>query len=88
MERRVWATAKVQWPDIDVVISSPFQSMEDELAGYDDPAEMFNRMTGDLQRVMEYPKKGFQAPQDIPSNISQSYHNMVDAGFDQCLIKE
>ena len=44
-------------------------------------------MAGDLQRIREYPAKGFQIHQDIPDNVWQAFERLVALGFDGHLIK-
>jgi hypothetical protein len=43
-------------------------------------------MVGDLQRIREYPARGFQIPQDIPDDVWEAYLELVKAGFDRHLI--
>jgi hypothetical protein len=45
-------------------------------------------MVGDLQRVREYPARGFQIPQDIPHDVWAAYEELVRAGFDRHLIHD
>ena len=44
-------------------------------------------MVGDLQRIREYPARGFQVPQPIPNDVWQAYEALVTAGFDKFLIR-
>ena len=45
-------------------------------------------MVGDLQRIREYPAKGFQIPQDIPDDVWSAFEELVSAGYDKYLIRE
>jgi len=45
-------------------------------------------MVGDLQRIMEYPKKGYAIKQRVPKNISQAFKKLVGSGYNKHLIKE
>jgi hypothetical protein len=45
-------------------------------------------MTGDLQRIREYPAKGFQIEQEIPQDVWSAWERLVELGFTQHLIKE
>ncbi len=66
MERRSYATFKKHWTDKNVVITSPLLSFE-EYPSDDIPVDrVIEIMAGDLQRIKEYPAKGFQIHQDIP----------------------
>ena len=87
MERRSYATFKKHWPDKKVVITSPVISFE-EYANDEIPVDrVIEIMAGDLQRIREYPAKGFQIPQEIPNEVWTAFEKLVDAGFDGHLIK-
>jgi hypothetical protein len=45
-------------------------------------------MVGDLQRIREYPARGFQIPQDIPDDVWDAYEQLVRAGYDRHLMKD
>jgi hypothetical protein len=45
-------------------------------------------MVGDLQRVKEYAKQGFQIPQEIPGNVWKAYEELVRRGYTKHLIKD
>lgn len=87
MVRRAYATLKNFWPELDFIITSPPISYE-EYANQEIGKETFiNYMVGDLQRIKEYAKRGFQIPQEIPDDVWQAYEQLVDMGFNQRLIK-
>jgi uncharacterized SAM-binding protein YcdF (DUF218 family) len=63
MERRTYATFKKQWPNLEthIFVTSPNLSYEEYVNnGAFDKELVINVMVGDLQRIKEYPKKGFQ----------------------------
>ncbi len=89
MERRTLATGKIWWPDVELIVTSPKISLKD----YPDDVvsrgeQWINAMVGDLQRIKEYPKKGFQIEQDIPEKVWEAYEYLVDAGYTKNLIKD
>jgi len=87
MERRSYATFKKHWPEKNVVITSPQISFEN-YPTEDIPVDrVIEIMVGDLQRIMEYPAKGFQIHQDIPANVWNAFKMLVESGFDGHLIK-
>lgn len=45
-------------------------------------------MVGDLQRIKEYPAKGFQIPQEIPDNVWSAYEKLGCVGYTSHLINE
>ena len=48
---------------------------------------MVNLMVGDLQRLDVYAEQGFQVPQEIPDEVWAAWQELVDAGFDQFVIR-
>jgi uncharacterized SAM-binding protein YcdF (DUF218 family) len=88
MERRAYATFKRQWPDpeVDFTVTSP-QTPYDEYFNSANPKErIIHVMVGDLQRLREYPKFGYQAPQRIPSEVWEAYKQLVRMGYTKHLI--
>ena len=87
MERRSYATFKKQWPDKELLVTSPLLSFE-EYPTSDIPVEkLINMMVGDLQRIKLYPEKGFQIYQEIPDEVWDAYEKLVAMGFDKQLMK-
>ena len=86
MERRSYATFKVWMPDKDVMVTSPQLSFEEYPNEEISRDEVINIMVGDLQRLKEYPAKGFMIPQDIPEEVWQAYEVLVAAGYTHHLI--
>ena len=90
MERRTYATFNKVWPGKSVRVTSPQLSMDDYLARYSNNAlsadDVISIMVGDLQRIREYPARGFQIAQEIPEEVWQAYEELVRAGYDRHLI--
>lgn len=89
MERRTYATGKVHWPNIELIITSPPLSV----AEYPNESNNHNEhwvhaMVGDLQRIKEYPAKGFQIEQEIPAKVWEAYEYLIAQGYTNRLIKE
>lgn len=90
MERRTYATFKKQWPApaTKLFVTSPDVSYYSYFTP-DLPKDLvINTMVGDLQRIREYPKRGYQIPQDIPANVWDAYEKLVAAGFNKALIHD
>lgn len=89
MERRTYATFKKQWPNpaTEFSVTSPRMTYADYVStGPIDKDTIINAMVGDLQRIREYPARGFQIPQDIPKEVEDSFNVLVHAGYDKHLI--
>lgn len=89
MERRTFATFKKLWPEPEILVTSPLVSYEEYTNNnlYDDKERIINRMVGDLQRIKEYPKLGFQIEQEIPNEVWQAFEELVKLRYDKYLIK-
>jgi uncharacterized SAM-binding protein YcdF (DUF218 family) len=90
MERRTFATFHKVWPGKDVVVTSPQVSFDEYLARYSNqslsPEDVVSIMVGDLQRIREYPRRGFQIEQEIPALVWAAFEELVAAGYDRHLI--
>jgi len=91
MERRSYATFRQVWPEKEARVTSPQASMDEYLNRYSHAAlsadDVVSIMVGDLQRIREYPVRGFQIHQDIPGDVWQAYEELVRAGYDRHLIR-
>ncbi|NMC04531.1 MAG: YdcF family protein [Candidatus Lokiarchaeota archaeon] len=86
MERRTLATFSKVWPGQDFVVTSPpipFESYPNAAIPLDD---VIHAMIGDLQRIMLYPAKGFQAHQAVPEAVHAAYAFLVQAGYTRHLM--
>jgi len=88
MERRTYATFKKVWPEKEFIVTSPTLSFEAYPTEEISKEKVINIMVGDLQRIREYPARGFQIPQDIPDEVWAAYEKLVAAGYRSHLIKD
>lgn len=89
VERRVYATGVVHWPGVELIVTSPLLTIEeysDIRKGEDE--YWIHVLAGDLQRIKEYPKLGFQIEQVIPEEVWEAYQTLVGLGYTKYLIKE
>ena len=88
MQRRVWATLPVRWPNLTATISSPPMTLDDYFTA-DLPAEkVIHIMMGDVQRLWVYGRRGWSAPQPVPSEVKDAYDRLVVLGFTRQLIAD
>ena len=81
MERRSLATFEKNWPDKTLLVTSPQISLDD-YPNEEIPMKMLiNNMVGDLQRIKEYPEKGYQIYQEIPIDVWKAYESLVERGY-------
>ena len=88
MERRTYATFRKQWPEVACLVTSPQISYEVYAhEDYDLKKRFIEVMVGDLQRMREYPRLGFQIEQKIPDEVWKSWEALVALGFTQYFLK-
>ena len=79
--RRMFATFKKQWPEIEFSLASTNVSFEDypnEVINHEQLIEVLVKTT---QRVIDYPEKGFQIPQEVPKEVLSALNELVKRGF-------
>jgi len=87
MERRTFATIRRQWPELTVRVTSPRLSFAEYCNGEITMEQVIGIMVGDFQRVMEYPRQGFQIEQPVPAEAMAAFDFLVAEGFDWHLMK-
>jgi uncharacterized SAM-binding protein YcdF (DUF218 family) len=86
MERRAYATCRKVWPEVEVVCASRPQGFGEYAGTMGGEAHVIEMLVGDLQRVIEYPDRGFAIEQPVPLEVRAAYQRLRDAGFDARLI--
>lgn len=83
MERRAVATFEAQWPDhsASFAVVSPFRNIDDYMNDDQPYDDIVNIMVGDMQRIMEYPKRGYQSIQTIPNEVRKAWERLIQAGY-------
>lgn len=85
MERRTYATVRAQWPELKVQVTSPQLSFEAYCS--DIPRDqVISIMVGDLQRIIEYPKRGFMIGQKVPDKVMEAMQKLIAGGYDAHLL--
>lgn len=82
MERRAFATFRQQWSEIDVVCASEPTTFETFLAQSGDYRLVIEDLVGDLQRIIEYPTRGFSIAQEVPDCVLAACDRLIECGFD------
>lgn len=85
MMRRCYATCKQRWPEIQSYFTSPLLELEQQAESFHGVESIVNEIVGDVLRISEYPKLGFQIPQTIPDDIWSAYNELVSDGFNKHL---
>lgn len=88
MERRALATFEAQWPNKATKLHVTSQGGSigqycNEQQSYED---VVNIMVGDFQRIMEYPKLGYQSKQPVTKQLLSAFEVLKHAGFTKHLL--
>ncbi|WP_206453783.1 YdcF family protein [Aurantimonas marina] len=81
-QRRVLAAVARQWPRVDARVTAPHTSFEDQPTRHHPLALLIDEMVGDVQRLIDYPARGFAAAVEIPAHVMDAWQFLRDAGFE------
>ncbi|MFD0855839.1 YdcF family protein [Actinomadura adrarensis] len=84
MTRRSLATAQRQWPDVEWLVAAPEISYDTCMK--DDPRQVLELMVGDLQRMVVYAERGFQAPMPMSEDAWLAHEELARLGYDRHVI--
>lgn len=87
MERRVFAAIRKQWPEVEVMVTSPQIPYKNYPRNLDFKNRNINTMIGDFIRIKEYTKLGFQIEQEIPDEVWQAGQELIKLGYNKRLPK-
>lgn len=86
MQRRAYATCRRVWPNVDVVCASEALEFDDYTKSIGDEKLVIDMLVGDLQRIIEYPRMGFAAEQEVPDHVTAAYTRLLADHFDSRLL--
>ncbi len=88
MQRRVWATMAVEWPEVPASLASERMTLDEYFTPDLPPEKVIPIMLGDLQRLWVYGRRGWSAPQIVPLEVMEAYRELKALGFTQQLLAE
>lgn len=86
MQRRAYATCRKLWPEVTPVCVSQPLSYDEYVTTHDDEKQLIDMLMGDMQRVMEYPKRGFAIEQHVPERARDAFDRLRTRGYDTWLL--
>jgi len=84
---RVRLTAPIQWPGVCTHTACPSFTFPDEVSNVIGLFGVINEMVGDIQRIIEYPKLGYQVEHELPGEVMESWEYLVRSGFTLHMMK-
>ncbi len=85
-QRRVFATCKKVWPELNVICASQPLPLQEYLETIGDAKLTIDTMVGDTQRHELFAEYDYAIPQQLPDSVRAAYHRLVDAGFTSRLL--
>ena len=74
-QRRVWLTCRKEWPSVTLACCPPLTTLEEETELFAAKGLILNNeMLGELQRIQEYPERGFIVQEKVPVAIQKAAH--------------
>lgn len=87
-QRRAYATALKQWPELDFICSSKPQTLREYIYAIGNQERVFSMLVGDTQRIWAHANSGFAAKQPIGPSILTAYTRLVKAGYTSRLLPD
>jgi uncharacterized SAM-binding protein YcdF (DUF218 family) len=78
---RVALTVPVRWPEVEAYVDAPPFVFPEDVSNIIGVLGVIHEMVGDIDRVQQYPSRGFQQAHPLPEPILESWHHLVKAGF-------
>lgn len=88
MQRRVWATMAVEWPEVPASLASERMTLDEYFTDDLTPERVIPIMLGDFERVWIYGRRGWSAAQIVPREVMDAYRELKALGFTQQLLPE
>jgi uncharacterized SAM-binding protein YcdF (DUF218 family) len=83
---RVALTIPVQWPAVKAFVDSPPLSFPHDVSHIIGVFGVMNEMVGDVDRILQYPDRGFQVPHALPQDVLESWRWLIAEGFGHHLL--
>lgn len=86
MQRRAYVTCRKLWPEVTPVCAAQPVDFADYVRSIETGHLVIDHLVGDLQRIVEYPARGFAIAQQVPASVLAAYQRLVQAGFTSRLL--
>lgn len=86
MQRRAYATCRKLWPEVEPICVSQPSPYDEYVTTHDDEKQLIDMLMGDMERVMEYPRRGFAIEQHIPGKVRDAFDRLRARGYDSWLL--
>ena len=91
-ERRTLSAAKAIVNDVEFIITSPYQSLDEFLSSIyfnnNNIRNIISVVVGDIQRMIVFPQFGWQIENEVPQTVLDSYYYLKNMGFDKYILNK
>jgi uncharacterized SAM-binding protein YcdF (DUF218 family) len=84
--RRVRLTVPVQWPGLIAGVDAPPLEFPGDVSNVVGLLGVIDEMVGDLDRIVQYPARGFQVSCPVPEEVMEAWRWLVEQGFTHHLL--
>jgi len=88
MTRRALATFQKELPGVPVTCLPPDRTYDDYLTSPDAARSLLDDLVGNFQRILVYPRLGYQTVQPVPEDVLASYRFLLSRGFERQLLRD
>ena len=89
MATRAAATFKNLFPNLNFCCIVPEKKFDEYLSESDSGRQFVCELVGNVERVLEYPKLGFQVEVDVPKDVREAYEELIRRGLvDDMIIRK
>lgn len=81
MTRRGYATGRVAWPAVELLMQCETVDFARYLSRQTEPELVLHALVGDLHRLAVYPGLGFHIAQDFPRAVIEALRTLVQQGY-------
>ena len=81
--RRLDATFQKVWSEAKCIMAAPRISFDECPTFAVSTSELIHLVAGEIDRLREYPKRGYIVEQDIPAPVMSAFHELVALGFNK-----
>jgi len=77
MTRRGFATGRVAWPSVELLMQCEMVDCRTYFSRQTEPELVLHALVGDLHRLAVYPRLGFHIPQEFPRPVIGALRTLV-----------
>lgn len=86
--RRMYATFKKQWPEVEIFLATFDTTFEQYPNDVLTKEMLINALVKTTNRIIDYPEKGFQIPQEMSEEVMNAMQELINRGYNKRIVAE